>query len=1704
MSYSQKVVSGGWIPVPQEMMDATGISEEDILATKQWGKVVPMMRKIGDYVLSTYLAEDPRKAMIMRWKARYCNGPNKKQKENMISPIVGFIYMIDSFKNHRGPDELGQERNHWRKRLLAQINCKTTWKRAHTALAKIIHNRMNMADSNPGKQQMWMMREIYRRPDVPWSVADYGNLGYPDDEDEGTSLIDPSGEATLEKIESEKPTIVNKKPKPKLLEVPPAPAPPPPPPGAVPLQHAIIAKDAEGNYPDPAAGPSGDDDDDDEMFDAVGPSYDSDSDSGDEVAVTSYPSSKPPGQPPSAAAFVMRPDDISSDDDMVDAEPPPYSAPPPPPKKPTRITTDGYKEEDEKPGPVNATVSDYPGTPPSGPAPGNVIAAVQVPSVGEVIGDDLMVSPPPYPPPTPPSAPAAVTSSSSPPNPPPDPLTIPSSAAPPPPDQPPSAEAIQDYPYPDPDDELPNLAFLFNDGVPPPPKPPATESVRIAELEDEIKQLKEKLALKEGEVVLMRSEKEEIDSDRAKLQEKLEEQKTLLNRRSAEIVLYDKRLKEWAAEKELMEKKRAEIEKELSDMRDKLAEQELEYEEHKKGLQKNVADLQAERDALEARRKQIESENASLLSNFKSLQEQNTKLSEEISNSDQNRQDLEEFRQKAIELDKRIRELTSKLQSSDSERERAASELKATKQKLKLAEEAEKNFTKEKKRIFKKHQEALEAKENELTQSFSEQIAGLTKELEKRKKDYKILEGNKQAKDKEVGNLQKQIEELEKQQRLAEQRLEQEKQLAHERGVKDATEKMEADILKLRKTIKQLEEENGKLKNEITELRQELDILKSQYSDLVKSTTDVRAELQRIFSTSQSDKVKELEGVITTMQQNAAAQVKSWEEALNTANQEKIALSGSLVSLQSEYMKSVADLNNQYEAAKKSLEQREQQVNQQLLTVDSRCKELEAQRQQLEVQRQANEATAKNLQELQSRPSPISAQAQRNSELLRKFQLSIAKIGEKFGYSGTVAEQDYDVVLADIVKQVDDLKKSYSDTMQQFEEAKNSVLAEQSRARALDQALAQSRSQVSTLTSALTALQSAQPATAEQKQTISDLRSQLTEQTNIARQQAERLEQLNTQRMKENKEYSDAVSQLTLSNDDLKKQVAALKETNESLQSKLTEAEDDYEDMRVAFNEANGKRQELERQLGELKETKRGIDDAAQDQLDALKQQYEEKYAKLQARVEAWKKEREQQTSELDSLEQENIRLLSKISLLTDELERQRSIDKKQTEQIIQLQENMKLLQEQLDLMENAALAERSHKRRRMGESPDMMQDSGTVDENRTQRTLGKLAAKASQEGVDVMVNSGSVMIRDPITNEQTYILVIKGKDKTGTPKDLLLWVKYDQKNRPVRGFFTDARGKWKIDEREWRNNGIPYDGWISLQQKLIEDKIQPDGILAPPNRAFINDKMDAKGTISADLTAAKKFTEDVENGIKSEKQDITENNAQLEKIQQLNNNDQLVVIDPAEIFDIFKGFAEAKNPRYAGVLESILKQIQRFVEKEVVEKKLGDGALVNFVSDPNYVPEDRILEINQVIKGMTPRNAWKTVWNNLIGHVRNINAKYMPAGFKHWMRIFHQRYKETLGGDENKGFDPRVVIELDPKLIYHTIASLVHDMLHAGPESSLITGFGYPTGTVPIPTVRGYQDTSNLYDYYGYGFNPFLKKLHNPPSYYVSDYYRY
>ena len=798
MSYSQKVVSGGWIPVPQEMMDATGISEEDILATKQWGKVVPMMRKIGDYVLSTYLAEDPRKAMIMRWKARYCNGPNKKQKENMISPIVGFIYMIDSFKNHRGPDELGQERNHWRKRLLAQINCKTTWKRAHTALAKIIHNRMNMADSNPGKQQMWMMREIYRRPDVPWSVADYGNLGYPDDEDEETSLIDPSGEATLEKIESEKPTIVNKKPK--LLEVPPppsSPAPSPPPPGTVTLQSAITAQKAEGNYPDPAAaGPSGDDDDDD---DAAGPSHDSDSDSGDEVAVSSYPSSKPPGQPPSAAAFVMRPNDIPSDDDddddMVDADPPPYSAPSPP-KKPTGFTTNGYKEEDEKPGPVNATVSDYPGTPPSGPAPGNVIAAVQVPSVGQDTGADLLDLPPPYPPPTPPPDPTAIPVSSSP-TPPQDPDSIAVSASSPPKSPPQDPNALA-YPIADPSDVAPSDKDLITDGVRPPPPPPSSESIRIAELEAEIKKIRDQLSEKEGQVVLMQSEQDKIEQDRKTLQALTEEQHTLITKQAAQMEAYEKQSQEWAQTKANLEKARSELEDALAEVRDDFAKQESENEKAMDEMNKTIDDLKSDRWLLQSKLLAADEKNNSLSHKFEEMKKRNAELAKTISEAAPNSSELDALHSQAKQLNEQIEDLTTKLRKAESERDQAASELAASKQRITAAEERKKKLIDEIKNLKTTNMKRIRDKEAEIEKRISEQTEALQKQLAQKQVDYLSLQSVAKGKDTAIRNLENKIEELRKTNEVAMRRMEQEKDRIHQESIKEATERMEKEIRTLR------------------------------------------------------------------------------------------------------------------------------------------------------------------------------------------------------------------------------------------------------------------------------------------------------------------------------------------------------------------------------------------------------------------------------------------------------------------------------------------------------------------------------------------------------------------------------------------------------------------------------------------------------------------------------------------------------------------------------------------------------------------------------------------------------------------------------------------------------------------------------------------------------------------------------------------
>ena len=1718
MSYSQNVVSGGWIPVPQEMMDATGISEEDILATKQWGKVVPMMRKIGDYVLSTYLAEDPRKAMIMRWKARYCNGPNKKQKENMISPIVGFIYMIDSFKNHRGPDELGQERNHWRKRLLAQINCKTTWKRAHTALAKIIHNRMNMADSNPGKQQMWMMREIYRRPDVPWSVADYGNLGYPDDEDEETSLIDPSGEATLEKIESEKPTIVNKKPK--LLEVPPAPSsptPPAPPPGTVKLQTAITAQKAEGNYPDPAAaGPSGDDDDDDdEMFDAVGPSHDSDSDSGDEVAVTSYPSSKPPGQPPSAAAFVMRPDDIPSDDDMVDAEPPPYSAPSPPPDK-SEINPEGYDTKKAKPESVIATAPDQPKPPPSTPSV-NLQAAVQLDTDDDILDLPAPSSSAPSPPPDPTAIPVSSSASPTPPQDP-DSIAVSASSPPKPPSQGPNA--IPEYPLPtkeDADGDI-NIAFLFENGVPPPPPPPTAESVLIEELEERIKRLEEKLASKGDEVAIMRSEKEAIERDRVELRRLAEERLKLLTQRDADIETYNKRLEEWGKIKDAMDEARSNLEKQLEEMRDKLAKKKAEYEEIKKNLEKQVDDLQSEKKALEAKWKQIDGEYASLSSKFQDMKKQNAELAGKISEAGQNSEEFKALQQQAIDLDKKLQDLQQKLRSSESEREHATRELESTQARLTDAEKKVKLFDQQKKKLQSSYEKELEKKGNEIRLSYAEQIDKLKKEIEEKKKSYQTLLGNKKAKEAEVESLNKEIDLLKDQIRLADIRLEEERKTAHEAGVNDARKEMEEVVRKLNATIKRLTEENVKLKRENEELRQNLALLESQYTDLVNSSTAARGELQRIFSITKDAKVQELQGVITQMQQNAASQLKIWQDALNTANQERTTLSENLAALYTEYMQQNNAIEQQWRTVKSSIEQQQQQLNQQLQAAASQREQIAAEKQQVETEKQRLEAQKRAdeeriiriREETQSKTTEISLQAKLNEELLRKLHSSIERIGTSLGFRGVV--EDIDAALAGIEKQVSDLIKAYNDTVQKFNQANQTAQSEGTRALALQQSVDIHTAQVKSLSDAQvnfqTILSNAQKLTEDQRNQILALNERI---TNLSRQNADevrRLNELNEQLTREKQAFADAARELESSNEDLKKIVADLEATIKSLNEELEEKTAYSVGLKEGLDKANDKIQSLTEQIDQLEESKRGIDNSAKERLELSAQEYNKKISELEQQVQRWRGERDNMAGELEELRSENLRLLAEVSTLTDELKREKSFSDEQTDQILELQDEMGRLQDQLDNMQDVRNVEGSSKRRRVSEEEEtenvgVKRDRITVDDDRVQRTLVNLGTIATEQGAEAIVYTGSLIVRNPITEDQIYILVIRVRDKIGRPKDLLLWVKYDLKGNPVSGFFTDARGKKVIPEGEWRNNGIPFVNWVNLQQKLLADKIQPKGNM-DPNTQFIREKINAEQTIKHDIQEANKYTEEVKEHIRSENNDIAANTTDFNKLQPFENENRFVLLDPANIYPIFEVFAKGKNPRYSNALSEILDRIKTYVLNEINNRGLPESALVHFVSDPNYVPKERIAGINDAIRGKPPLVAWETVWNNLLGHVRNITADHMPAGFKKWMRVFYKRYGEELQGDRDKKIDSTMVIELDPKLIYHTIASLVHDMLHAGTQSSLITGFGYPTGIVPIPTARGYQDTSKLYDYYGYGFNPFLKKLHNPPSYYVSDYYRY
>lgn len=1715
MSLSQRVVdkavtTGGWIPVPQEMLNATGISEENILATKQWGKVVPMMRKVGDYVLSTYLANDPRKAMIMKWKSRYCEGPNKKKKENMISPIVGFIYIIDSFKNHRGPSEEGKARNEWRKRLTSQINCKAVWKRTHTALAKIIHNRMNMADDNPGKIEMRMMRELYRRPDVPWSMADYGNLGYPYEDDEDVDYdkplpsavevintpfsddwiiasqtsggppkppIDPSGEAIVNVIEKKKKEKVNKSDGTSG-----GPPKPPPPTGTVAIKEAITAQDAEGDFP---AGDDDDDDDDDDqpfMFD-------------DSNAV-------PLAHPDAFGEYVE-----ASDDDE--------GGPSPPPTGPAIMAVGGYPDDGEPPAspeanPIEQPVQPPPPPPPSAPS----TAAVQVDQVGETTGNNLLD--------------ADITVGDSP--------SLP-------PTPPPSTATASVEPFPElsgvdpfgPDDQ--DTQVLLTNAVPPPPKPPAPGmSPAVIDLENQIKALQADIAAQANDTGVLQAEKERLEAEIARLNGLLEQQKVESTKQKAELTQYEQEKAAWEKMKLQLGTQRQKMEAEFEKLKAEFQAREAQYLDQLGELNKRVGELTEASKQAEANLIQAQRTRDQYAEDLEKLRAANSDLAQQIQAiGDASRQEptedhtaeIAELRRHGEELEGQLLAATEKLNKAETEVVQLTAARDTALKELQVAASNRENFASAQQALKNEYDLAVRQKTEELTQEYQQEKARLEEERAKLQEQAdrsgnKIveLEAKIRDNDSEIAILRRDIE-------LAETRGRQAEKEAHASEVDARIKALEDKVRTRNDTIRDLRGQIATLKGKISELENQVAFLKAE---IIRLNTALQSAESRLKTLPNTDTVNKLRAALTQAGQQMSSAGQMASQSLQQEQRRADELQQRLITINEEYTKKLgaieaswegknADIQHQLDELRRTAEQLrvERDDVQALNTVYNREKA------ELQTQIDNNAAEIVELRQRIATSDADSARMaalvvaneqlnQKLSNLQQKLQARSPDLIEDALYevlqaqaNSSAAEAELREQLANVTDKVSTLEKSVK---LKEEEYKKLNAAYQSAVNMIGTTdLGEQLKQGETLTSRLYAMKE-----------LLDRAKQELEKTRAERDKAyENSAKVSTGLSAVQSENAE----LKVANERMKARIAELERTSQSLADNLA-------GIAATERDAKARLEQYEQQIADLNKAKTDIEQrsAANDRVHAneveqLNAAHADEVARLNATIAQQDEliadltlqileydenitrldvEIEQLRSELLEKKEINEDLSQQIKAITDERESLRTALKnlrnsyrELESELYPMEKHRRVIDRNGETIEDNVTAGPEHRRRKIpATASEAMAEEEEIPEE-IEKSVDEAPASAVSSGppaATINPETGVVRIMNQESNDEVAIqrFVVVGAD--GKRRRVFLWVKRDMKGNPIDGFFVTKKGR-KIPEDKWRQLGIPFDNFVQLQQSALMNNIKQ----GETSTKFLQQRANPTETKANDNTAMAQLGNrltDIENT------PVPDSVLNLENpsMDADDPNNNLILVDPADLFPIFRQFAQSKQAgAYARVVRNLLIRLKTWFDSNVNNK-------IGFLTNPNYVPQERLTLIQQDAKNLNLNEDGivERIWTSLLSNVNRMSANQIPPGFKAWLRVWYTRFMD--------GF----VIDLDPLIIYHTLASMVHDIGHFGSraaDSGNLVGFGAihlngsNSGFVPIPTAPSVPNTG-LYDYYGYGFDPFLKTLHNPPSYFTSDYHGY
>lgn len=1274
----------------------------------------------------------------------------------------------------------------------------------------------------------------------------------------------------------------------------------------------------------------------------------------------------------------------------------------------------------------------------------------------------------------------------------------------------------------DPDDAE---VLLSNDVPPPPPPPPAASAItqRVMELESEIAKLQALIEQqrKDPNIVLSAEREEEYRKNIVLLNETINKKNIELAKQKAQIESYEHAKEEWERMKDQLDMTRRELEEEIDGLKSKQEVERADYEAKLVDKTKRIEDLITAQESIAKDLAEKEAERKRMEEEYERLHSLNAQIAVESSELVTNEEDIgkrAELEERGAKLEREVNALNERIEQNDSEiRRLKADNVETTKQLEKAISERD-GFETQIGELREKHRKEMEDLRSRIRNEYEAEKKKLESERDELR--AKSLQNTE-----EISSLQSQIEtknaeidRLKRQINTTEARIRAELETEFKRKVDEITAKLEGDVREKMDRIRELEAENLSLKNQITDLETQLATVQAENAELTQTIDSIQGQLRNLPSTDEIKKLRatleqnktDAANALLTVQQqyNAAVQAKNdLEMRLNSSNQQ---YSEQLAKIKQTWESQVANLNQQIAELK---QQRDRAITERA-SVDSTLNALRQQYDALETTQKTNSQT---IEQLNQQMANLSADNQKLNEAARQakqqaeFLTSLASQLHLANYNSNELEEA-----------VKKLIKASEDAVTKERDLQASLSASTSKTQQLASQIDRQRQEIAALEKTKQDLTKIMGTYNTQNlaagQTLSGLIEQLTKDLNELKSRNQELEQMYNEAVNERGQYQATAegaqndmqrmasenAELTRDRKEILQQIERLQRQNEEAKQKNIETNQGLAAAEQAKAAIEKRIDELTREKGALQAQIQSIGQQNAQAVERLNEEHARQIAQLQNDL-------NDKIAEITSLNNEIAESRQRIAAQNEEIARLTRSIEQLTEQNEQLKEELARVQKLNDnLMTTLKIQRRTtsdmlngltiRKRRVIDASsikfPDIQSLSqpeeaasaappqAAVERGDESAMEEPASAVSANPPLAVRVQpGGSTTVIDPITGEEITVYS-REFTKNGRKVKLFLIIRWDAKtNLPKDIYFSTKRGT-RIPDDRLRSLGVPYDSYEAMKRDMLKfaEEWQQSRAVSQRSEHNMNtveatkrDMMDNSSPGAANAVPVSPVMNDISTP-------------------RAPSQTGVCLIDPANLYNVFRDAAASRKIIYQKVLTDLLNLIKSWLDKQTLEDQLA------FLTDDNYVPPERLAKIQKSISQVASvKKKVDKIFYAALSNIDLITAPALVEGIKYWLKTFATRFQNGN------------VLEIDPRLIYHTIASIIYDVINPGPESTRLTGFGYEHqnstgGVVPIPTAPAFNFTpaSGLYDYYGYGFNPFLQQLHNPLTYHTQDYSGY